>query len=149
MKKLFIIGLMLILTMGCWGIDIFRGTEQTPTWFAVTEMDDGTPVSPTDSISYEIYMSPVADPDNPSVPNPQDVSQHIFVGSTVALDFTVAVPQDGICYAIAIRTVLIDEDLETHYSGLNWSFENGEWTPNPFLYQGKRNPKRPKGLNRA
>lgn len=148
MKKLFAIFLVMLLAVACWSIDIFRGTEATPTWDAVTTMADGTPVAPTDTVAYEVYMSPVPDPQNPSVEFPQDAAQHTFLGGTNQLELLISIPQDGQVYAIAVRTVLTDENANVFYSVLNWSYENGEWTPNPFLYQGSQNPKAPKTLQR-
>ena len=148
MKKLFAVFLVMLLAVACWSIDIYRGTQFTPAWDAVTTMVDGTPIAPTDTVSYEVYYSPVADPGNPSVQDPQNPAAHTFYGATTALEIVFDVPQDGQVYAIAVRAVLVDELAQTFYSTLNWSYENGELTPNPFLYQQSGNPASPKGLNR-
>ena len=148
MKKLFAIGLVLLLAAACWSIDIYRGTQFTPAWDAVTEMADGSPIAPTDTISYELYYSPVVDPGNPSVLDPQNPLAHTFYGATDQLELVFDVPQDGQFYAIAVRAVLVDELSQTFYSALNWSYENGDLTPNPFLYQQSGSPASPKGLSR-
>jgi hypothetical protein len=149
MKKTILVIWLILVSLACWSVDIFRGTDATPTWDAVILMTDGTPISPADTVAYEIYISPVADYLNPSVPFPQDPAQHTLLAEVFTLFYNVIIPQDGQIYAIAVRTVLyIDGGPIIEYSSLNWSYENGVFTPNPFLYQGLLSPKPPEGLNR-
>jgi hypothetical protein len=149
MKRSLLIVVLVLVSLACWGVDIFRGTDATPTWDPVTLMTDGTPISPADTVAYEVYISPVADYLNPSVPFPQDPAQHTLLSEVFVESYTLAIPQDGQVYAIAIRTALyIDGGPTIEYSTLNWSYENGVFTPNPFLYQGLQAPKPPEGLSR-
>lgn len=83
------------------------------------------PVSDTGTITYEVFITPypIVDPQNPGA--------HNLVGETAATDYTITFQTEG-KYAVGIRTKK-SIDGEIFYSDINWSDENGVYTPNPFI----------------
>jgi hypothetical protein len=114
MKKwLLIILLCLPLLLG----QTVQYTNQiTIEWDAVTD---------TGAISYEVYFAPYP------VADPQNVDTLTFVEETALLESTVTFATEG-KYAVGVRTKKVI-DGETLFSEVNWSYENGVNTPNPFI----------------
>jgi hypothetical protein len=83
------------------------------------------PVSDTGAISYEICVSPYP------VSNPLGPGVHTLVLETSATEAVVTFPSEG-KYAVGVRTKKLIAGEEP-FSKINWSCENGEMTPNPFI----------------
>lgn len=98
------------------GQEVYYANQITVAW---------DPVSDSGAISYEVYMSsyPVVDPLDPGA--------HILVLETTATEAVVTFPVEG-KYAVGVRTKKSIDDEEL-YSEINWSYENGVNTPNPFI----------------
>jgi len=83
------------------------------------------PVVDSGAISYQVYISPYP------VVDPLDPDAHMLVSETTSTQAVVTFSGEG-KFAIGVRTKKEFEG-ETLYSDINWSFENGESTPNPFI----------------
>lgn len=83
------------------------------------------PVSSTGEITYEVFYSsyPVVDP--------LDFDAHVLVVETPTPTAVITFSEEG-KYAIGVRTKKVI-DGEILYSDMNWSYENGLSTPNPFI----------------
>ena len=96
------------------------------------------PVPDSGAISYEIYVSPYP------VVDPLDPGAHTLVLETPETEAVVTFPSEG-KYAIGVRTKK-SIDGEELYSEINWSHENGEMTPNPFIVGYYTGPAAPVNL---
>jgi hypothetical protein len=83
------------------------------------------PVLDSGAYSYEVNVSPYP------VLNPQDPGAHTLVLETTATEAVVTFQAEG-KYAIGIRARK-SIDGEELYFEINWSYENGALTPNPFI----------------
>lgn len=113
-EKLLLI--LLLVTPFLFAQEVHYANQVTVAWDSV---------SPPGTVSYQVFVAtyPVVDPQNPGA--------HDLQVETEATEATVTFPAEG-KYAIGVRTKkLIDGEIL--YSEINWSFENGESTPNPFI----------------
>ncbi len=97
------------------------------------------PVSDSGVISYQVYVSPYP------VVGPLDPGAHFLVLETTETDAVVTVQAEG-KYAVGIRTKK-SIDGEELYSEINWSYENGVNTPDPFIVGYYIRPDAPVNLN--
>ena len=91
------------------------------------------------TITYEIFYAPF-----------QNQSSYTVVGETASLEYTISIADAG-DWVVGIRTVrTIDATGQRQYSPINWSHENGAWTPDPFYlrYYGP-SPDAPANLRRV
>jgi len=91
------------------------------------------------TITYEVFYAPL-----------QTQSSYTVVGETSETVYTISIADAG-DWVVGIRTVrTIDATGERQYSPINWSHENGAWTPNPFYlrYYGP-SPDAPANLRRV
>ena len=98
------------------GQEVYYANQVTVGW---------DPVSDSGAISYEVYVSPYP------VVNPLDPGAHILVVETTATEAVVTFQAEG-KYAVGVRTKKSIEGEEL-FSEINWSYENGAMTPNPFI----------------
>ena len=82
-------------------------------------------VSDTGTISYEVFVAPYP------LPDPLDLGTLDPPIETTALEATVSFSIEG-SFTVGVRTKK-SIDGEILYSDINWSFENGVNTPNPFI----------------
>lgn len=128
MKRIAVLLSFLVIASSVWAQALIYTQQATLSWNAVTELDDGTPIDPADTVQYEVGRSidPVADRTTPET----------IVGMTTTLTLDVTLPQDGQWYVFAVRAVLVtDGGQTTLYSPWNWSDQNGVATPDPFWYR--------------
>jgi len=150
MKRLFAIGLVLLLAATCVTAQTvhYRDTA-TLAWDAVVQTNvqvgidgEGEPVvEEVQAIEYEVFRTPYPVADR---------SSGTLLGMTSLLEFDITIPDDDQAYAYGVRTVYTTVAATVVYSEINWSDQNGEWTPDPFLYARLARVLRwpPKGLSR-
>lgn len=126
MKRLVIIFLMVLPLL--LGQTIIKDNHVSIAWDPVISADN-------DIISYEIFITQSGD---------YVAAQSI--GQTELLEFDVEIPNEG-NWIIGVRTVrTIIENNEVLYSEINWSDQNGEATPNPFIVRWYMVPAAPNNL---
>ncbi len=118
MKKLFILGFIVLMVFSLSGQTVFYGQTHTVEWDAHAPMFDSV-------ITYEIWL----DDGTPAV-----------IAETDLLIYTADLPAEG-SYVLGVRTVrTIISTGEHFYSDINWGDVNGASTPNPFELRYYVNP---------
>lgn len=113
--------------------------QATVAWDAVTELLNDEPVPTDNIIKYRIYLA-----DTNLQSGPGSILNPSIIGETENTSYTITLTSEGNFY-IALQAVRYAADgteivgcldqngqLTSCASGLNWSNENGENTPNPF-----------------
>jgi hypothetical protein len=116
MKKLFIIGLVLLMASLAIGQTIHYANQATIQWDAVTTYLDGTNLPTGTIVTYEIYL--------------KDGVQTKF-GETTTTQFTVTLT-DYLIHDVGVRAA-ITLSGKTYYSEITWSSIEGK--PDPFVLQ--------------
>ena len=133
MKKV-ILGIVFSMLMaGGASQEIIRSNSVTAEWDAVLPMGG-------DEISYEIYLAwyPVLDRQNPSA--------HTLLGVVPLMTFDVGFSVEG-TFAMGVRAVRYIIATDDYLcSDINWSDQNGAWTPNPFVLRYYASPVIPENL---
>jgi len=114
MKKLILILLMCLPLL--MGQTVHYANQVTVAW---------DPVSDTGVITYEVFVAPYP------LPDPLDLGTLDPPVETAATEATVSFSIEG-AYTVGVRTKK-QVDTEILYSEVNWSFENGANTPDPFI----------------
>lgn len=115
MKKMFAI--LLIMLPLLLGQVIVRQQSVDITWDAHVPMFDSV-------ITYEIVLAPVGNKGN-----------YIIFEETVLITSTPMVPSEGE-WVVGVRAVrTINSNGERSVGPINWSDENGVFTPDPFIIQ--------------
>ncbi len=111
MKKLLILGFVILMALSLSGQTVFYGDTHSVEWDAHAPMFDSV-------ISYEVYLF--------------DGTAQALVDETAGLTYTYTLPGEGV-YVFGVRTVRnIISTGEKRYSAINWSDVNGLQTPDPF-----------------
>ena len=111
------------------GQEVYYANQVTVAW---------DPVIDSGAISYEVYISPYP------VVDTLDPGAHTLVLETAATEAVVTFQAEG-KYAVGVRTKKLI-DGEELYSEINWSYENGAMTPNPFIVGYYTGPAAPVNL---
>lgn len=101
---------MLILSVGI-SQQLYIGPTHTISWDAVT--------APQGVVSYEIWLD--------------DNGTEIFVEETTTTIYTVDITAYENVLNIGVKTVITIGTDPPKMSGINWSHENGVYTPVPFV----------------
>ena len=125
-KVLLIILFCLPLLMGQ---EVYYANQVTVEW---------DPVIDSGAISYQVYVSPYP------VVNPLDPGAHTLVLETTEAEAVVTFQAEG-KYTVGIRTKK-SIDGEELFSEINWSYENGVNTPDPFIVGYYSDPAAPVNL---
>lgn len=129
------------------GIDICEAVtwhklgEADVQWDVVVTLDNGDPIPAGVTVKYRVYLAPEGDKPNLSL-----------LGETDQLEFTIGVPGEGLWIAgvSAVRYEMVDGVLtEINESEINWSDEDGEWTPEPFGFDFHFELRSPKNLHKV
>lgn len=127
MKKLIAIGVFLLVLLSVVGQEVVYTNQVTIEWDAVAPMGG-------DAITYEVWQD--------------DGATQTLLGETAGLYYTVTFGTEG-SYVLGVRTVrTITATGERLYSDMNWSDEDGEATPNPFVVRYYVPPVAPGNLRR-
>jgi hypothetical protein len=133
---------MVVLTTAVLLLVVVLAFGQTPIYTnqVTVAWDEVAPLEPSDVIAYEVFRSPF-----PITGDRQDPADHESLGelTPTSMSITFAVEGD---YVIGVRTVRMVSGGEIVYSDINWSDENGEFTPNPFIVKFYKAIQRPKNL---
>lgn len=130
MKKLFIILFILVGVFAFSQETIYYNSTPTLQWDAVTVDGEGNPILPEDTIQYDIYLWDTANGDI-TIQSIGNLTPFIITSTTQAiLNFPYRAN-----WAVAVRTVLTDGELNVEYSGLAYSTEEPPVTAlAPFVY---------------
>lgn len=109
MKKLILIVFLLLAMVG-YSQQLFIGPEHTITWDAVTV--------PQGIVSYEIWLD--------------DSGTEIFIEEIIATTYTIDITAHENVLNVGVKT-LLTIGINTESSEINWSDENGVYTPIPFV----------------
>jgi len=113
MKKLLILFIFMIPFL--LGQQVIYDNTVTIAWDAVAPVSGST-------ITYEVAFAPL-----------DNLGNIIIAGETELLEYTVTVTTSGDT-VIGVRTIqAINSTGKIYYSKWNWSHQNGEMTPNPFI----------------
>jgi hypothetical protein len=103
---------------------VVTANQVTVAWDAVSPIEAG------DVMSYEVFRARL-----PLSGDRQNPAAHEKLGSTPSLQYTVTFNAEG-RYIIGVRTVRNVNGTGTFtYSDINWSDDNGEGTPVPFVIE--------------
>lgn len=127
MKKVLLIILFCLPPL--MGQEVYYANQVTVEW---------DPVSDSGVFSYQVYVSPYL------VVNPLDPGAHTLLFETTATEAVVTFQAEG-KYAVGVRTKK-SIDGEELFSDINWSYENGATTPNPFIVECYTGPAAPINL---
>ena len=130
MKRLAILGLLVLVTACVFSQQIIYLDEATLQWDAVTEDVNGDPFLPEDIVEYEVYIY-----DSALTINDQIIANLIFIGTTSATELLIVFPERKNWYA-GVRTKVTTGEPITTYSTVAWSYDPGVVGPaGPFAYQ--------------
>ena len=116
-KRFFFIAFVLLLSLLSVSIaqEVQYTNQITIAWDPVTQLTDGSPIPAGDVITYEIFKADE------------------LIGETAELQYTVTFDQEGE-YKVGVRTKRqVASTGDIVYSEINYSDQNGESTPNPFV----------------
>jgi hypothetical protein len=116
-KRFFYIAFVLLLFMLSMSIaqEIQYTNQITIAWDPMTSLADGSPIPAKDVIIYEIFKGDQ------------------LIGETSELQYTVTFDQEGE-YRVGVRTKRqVASTGDIVYSEINYSDQNGDSTPNPFV----------------
>ena len=132
-----IFSIYMLLPLGLFAQEVVSTNQLTIYWIQSTSVG----VLPG-TYSYEVY----------TIPQGADKaieSNWVWIEEVTDLTYltsTVTFTTEGI-HIIGVRTKrLLGDGVTIAYSDMNWSDENGEDTPNPFVASYVQNPTKPTGL---
>lgn len=137
MKKLLFLAICMVFIFACVTAQtIHYVTEADISWDAVTELSDGTPIPPEDTVEYEVWL--------------RDTALVETLLTTISTTIYHLVLPGVDTYTVGVSTKRTAQGGEVTYSEINWSDVNGVFTPNPFVYAHPSQqvaPKAPLGLS--
>jgi hypothetical protein len=133
MKKIILFILIFFVLIGfAYSFEWRPANQGTVAWDAVTTLSDGNPIPATDTVKYKIYLR-------------DELNQITENQETDATSATISFSVEG-KYHIGVSTMRYKGAEKLGESGINWSNENGEYTPNPFGFMFYLAPATPVGL---
>lgn len=138
LRQLFFLLILLLPLVVFAQVQWITANQVTIAWDAVTTKDDGTPLGPTDTVIYGIYIRDVK------------TAVEAKVIEVPGITYTHTFTAEGRYHmgVTAIRGIDNgDGTITVTESSINWSDVDGVYTPNPFALKYFINPSMPENLH--
>ena len=131
MKKILVIFILVLLpVIACSQSQIFFKDTATLQWNDDLTDENGIPLSPTDSVEYEIFLY-----NSELVIDDQDTANLNALGTSTDLEFVIDFTgYERALYWAGVRSKITREDLSVFYSDIAWSHDEVATLGNPFGY---------------
>lgn len=118
-------------------------SQATLAWDAPTETTDGSPILPTDALTFEVYLYDYT----VGVADPQNVGLLTFIAETAATEQLIVFPHRAV-WAAGVRAKLVDAGGAVSYSAVAWSYleVDADAVAGPFCYSPQGLPAKPSVL---